>query len=328
MKPHWQWTNAPFTAPTESKPANSIRHRMTRSSLQAHPLRNVSDTAHWVAIYRAMESERPDALFNDPLARRLGGERGEAIVKALPRGPAMGWAMTVRTVLLDEMVMRCIRNGVVTVLNLAAGLDARPFRLNLPSSLRWLHVDMPDMIDYFRDHTHTETPHCTLELIATDLRDGEARKQLFAHAASFGPVVVISEGLLIYLSPEQVAELAHDLHAMTCAKWWLFDLASPRLLKYTRKRWKQILLAGHAPFLFAPPEGTDFFLPHGWREAEFHSTWDTSWRLQRTMSGAWLWNLLSRLQSPARREVTRRMSGCVMLENAVDSFPTASRVTP
>ena len=49
----------------------------------ASPIRNVSDTARWVAIYRAMESERPDALFHDPFARRLGGERGEAIAKAM-----------------------------------------------------------------------------------------------------------------------------------------------------------------------------------------------------------------------------------------------------
>ena len=47
----------------------------------ANPIRNVSDTARWVAIYRAIESERADALFNDPFARRLGGERGEAIVR-------------------------------------------------------------------------------------------------------------------------------------------------------------------------------------------------------------------------------------------------------
>ncbi len=40
-------------------------------------IRNVSDTALWVAMYRAMESERADALFYDPYARVLAGERGE-----------------------------------------------------------------------------------------------------------------------------------------------------------------------------------------------------------------------------------------------------------
>jgi O-methyltransferase involved in polyketide biosynthesis len=38
-------------------------------------IQNVSDTAFMVAVYRAMESERPDALFHDPLVRKLAGER-------------------------------------------------------------------------------------------------------------------------------------------------------------------------------------------------------------------------------------------------------------
>src|SRR4249920_2369696 len=64
------------------------------------PIRNVSDTALWVAIYRAMESERPDALFNDPYARRLGGERGEAIARTMPEGH---WPIVVRTAVMDEI---------------------------------------------------------------------------------------------------------------------------------------------------------------------------------------------------------------------------------
>ena len=40
-------------------------------------LRNISDTAHWVAFYRALESERPDALFRDPFARPLAGAHAD-----------------------------------------------------------------------------------------------------------------------------------------------------------------------------------------------------------------------------------------------------------
>jgi O-methyltransferase involved in polyketide biosynthesis len=42
---------------------------------------NISDTARWVAWNRALESERPDAWFRDPMARRLAGERGERIAQ-------------------------------------------------------------------------------------------------------------------------------------------------------------------------------------------------------------------------------------------------------
>ncbi|GAP66604.1 methyltransferase [Mizugakiibacter sediminis] len=280
------------------------------------PIRNVSDTASWVAIYRAMESERADALFRDPYARRLGGARGEAIVRAMPRGAASAWPMIVRTAVMDEIVLRCVRDGAATVLDLAAGLDARPYRLDLPASLRWYHVDMPAMVDYFREQMAGETPRCALEFVAADLRDADARREVFSRAAAHGPVLAITEGLLVYLEAAQVADLARALHDVARAKWWLTDLASPRLLKMLEKRWAPRLRAGNAPFRFGPAEGTAFFAPHGWREAEFRSTWDEAVRLKRTMRGAWLWSLLGRLQPRRRREEFRRMSGIVLLEAA------------
>ena len=45
--------------------------------MSASPVSNVSDTARWVAVYRAWESARPDALFNDPYAKTLAGERAD-----------------------------------------------------------------------------------------------------------------------------------------------------------------------------------------------------------------------------------------------------------
>ena len=279
-----------------------------------NPIRNVSDTALWVAIYRAMESERSDALFNDPFARRLGGERGEAIVRAMPKGAATSWPMVVRTAVMEEIILRCVQQGAATVLNLAAGLDARPYRLPLPPSLRWLHVDLPDMVDYFRGQMAGETPHCELEFIAADMRDADAKRDVFTRAATHGPVLVITEGLLVYLESDQVAGLARDLHDIAHAKWWLTDLASPMLLKFLEKQWAPKLKEGNAPFRFCPAEGTAFFTPFGWREEEFRSTLDESFRLQRTMRGAWLWKLLSHLQPKAKQEAGRRMSGIVLLQ--------------
>ena len=45
------------------------------------PLRHISDTALWVAVYRAQESERTDAVFRDPYASTLAGDRGTAICR-------------------------------------------------------------------------------------------------------------------------------------------------------------------------------------------------------------------------------------------------------
>jgi methyltransferase (TIGR00027 family) len=233
----------------------------------------------------------------------------------MPRGKMMSWPMVVRTAVMDEIILRCVQQGAATVLNLAAGLDTRPYRLALPASLRWLHVDLPDMVDYFRSRMSGETPRCELEFIAADLRDVDARREVFTNAARFGPVLVITEGLLVYLEPGDVADLARDLHDIARAKWWLSDLASPMLLKYLERQWQPMLKEGNAPFRFGPAESSAFFAPFGWREIEYRPHWEESLRLKRTMPHAWLWNILRRLQPARQREAMKRFSGIILLES-------------
>jgi methyltransferase (TIGR00027 family) len=284
---------------------------------QSH-IRNVSDTAHWVAMYRAMETDRRDALFRDPYARRLAGPRGEAIVHTMPQGRAFAWAMIVRTAVMDEIILRAVnRDGVRTVANLAAGLDARPWRLDLPMKLTWLDVDLPDIQQYKRDALQGEKPQCQLEWVPADLANTDARRSVLAKVASSpGPALVITEGLLIYLEREQVMALATDLAATPNLRWWLFDIASPGLLKMMGRTWGKGV-SQSAPFKFAPEEGTAFFEPAGWKEVEYRSLFEESLRLKRTMRFARFWKLVGRIMTvfnPRKREEFKRFSGIVLME--------------
>jgi methyltransferase (TIGR00027 family) len=279
-------------------------------------IENVSDTARWVAVYRAMESARPDALFRDPYADRLAGERGHQILASMKQGRTYAWPMIVRTAIFDEIILEAVRTRQADlVVNLAAGLDARPWRLPLPPELHWVDVDLPGILNYKTEMLRDEKPVCRYEAVTLDLRDAEARRALFARlGAGSKRAIVVTEGLLIYLDPEQVAALAADLHAQPSFQEWLIDLASPQLLKRMSRTWGKSLAEGGAPFKFAPAEGTDFFRPYGWREAVFRSTWEEAQRLNRTMKGAWLWNLIGRLFPKEKREKMRRFSGYVLLE--------------
>ncbi|MFZ0921443.1 MAG: class I SAM-dependent methyltransferase, partial [Candidatus Acidiferrales bacterium] len=111
-------------------------------------VRNVSDTARWVAYFRALETERDDALFRDPYARRLAGERGFEIAGTLSDGNKHEWAWVARTLLFDQFVSRAIIEGADLILNLGAGLDARPYRMDLPQGLRWIEADLPEIVAY------------------------------------------------------------------------------------------------------------------------------------------------------------------------------------
>jgi O-methyltransferase involved in polyketide biosynthesis len=73
-------------------------------------VRDVSDTARWVAHYRALESERPGGILQDPLARRLAGERGRAIARALPK-LSLEWMIPVRAKIYDELLLETLAAG-------------------------------------------------------------------------------------------------------------------------------------------------------------------------------------------------------------------------
>ncbi|MDB4885747.1 MAG: methyltransferase [Gemmatimonadetes bacterium] len=282
------------------------------------PIENVSDTARWVAMYRAMETARPDALFRDPYAERLAGPKGREIVDGLKNGRRMAWPMIVRTAVLDEMILDRVRNaGVDTVINLAAGLDARAWRLDLPPALNWFDVDLPAITAYKQEIMRDEVPRCRYEAVAVDLTSGAARDEVLRRVAGVArSALVVTEGLLIYLTHEQVASLARALHVQASIRWWLSDIASPMLLKFMEKTWGDAARTGNAPFQFAIADRAGFFQPLGWREIAFRSGLDESRRLGREMPMAWLNNLMIALQPKRRREAIRAMNGYMLLERA------------
>lgn len=263
-----------------------------------------------------MESERPDALFNDPFARKLAGAKGDEIVRTMKDGTTMAWAMIVRTQVFDEIIMAEVGiDGIDLVLNLAAGLDARPWRLDLPPTLNWVDVDLPEILRYKLETLADAKPKCAYEAVEADLTDTEVRRALFARLGAHSKrTLVVTEGLLVYLTDADVTALATDLHAAPSFTRWVIDLASPRLLKMMTKSWGKAVESGNAPFRFAPPNGTDFFRELGWEERAYHSTMEEAERLDREMKMMWLWRFIGRFYPARMREEFRRMSGTVVLE--------------
>jgi len=277
---------------------------------------NISDTARWVAMYRALESERPDALFHDPYARDLAGEQGRNILDAMPGGRSASFAFVVRTCVMDELILRCVAQGADTVLNLAAGLDARPYRMALPASLRWVEVDLPSILDHKESKLAAAKPVCNFERVRLDLSDAAARRELFARiGASSKRVVTVTEGLLVYLTREEAGALASDLPGNAGFQWWVIDIASPDLMRWMQKRYQKSLSAAGAPLKFAPEEGTEFYRALGWKTAEFRSSLGEARKLRRAPGWTWMVDLIG-FFSRERRERMYRMGGVVLLERA------------
>jgi methyltransferase (TIGR00027 family) len=279
-----------------SQPATTVRH--------------VSDTARWVAYFRARETERPDALFRDPYAARLAGQHGFTIANTLPDGNKHEWAWVARTYLFDHFLSRVIQSGADLVLNLAAGLDARPYRMDLPASLEWVEVDFPEIIAYKEEILGSEKPRCRLERIALDLVDEHGRAKLFADLnARARNIVVASEGLLIYFSADEVASLAKALAVGEHFRNWVIDLASPGQLKLMQRTTGKQLSEAGAAFKFGPPEGANFFSPFGWMPSDIQGLLKTAAQFKRAPA-----ELLSLLPEPRPPFTNYPWTGVCLLE--------------
>ncbi|MGA9778036.1 MAG: class I SAM-dependent methyltransferase, partial [Verrucomicrobiia bacterium] len=218
----------------------------------ASPIKTISDTARWVAVYRAWETARKDAIFRDPLAHVLAGEDWMKAAAKMPGGKSNAWPMIVRTKVFDELILKAVKElGADAVVNLGAGLDTRPYRLDLPDSLVWVEADLPEMIDYKESMLGAQKARCRLERTRIDLGDAKARQELLSGIdARFKKVLVVTEGLIIYLTAQAVRDLAADLKARGHMRWWLVDYASPMLLKMLEKRWGKMLKEGRSEFKF------------------------------------------------------------------------------
>ncbi len=243
-------------------------------------IEHVSDTAFWVAAYRAKETERADALFRDPLAAVLLGERGRAIERQMPGRRLMYFIMVVRTCAIDRLILHALERGVDTVLNLGAGLDTRPYRMALAQTLRWIEADFPVVIAHKNERLAAETPGCKLERVAIDLSDRAARQALFRRVAERSQkVLVLSEGVIPYLTEEEVSRLAEDITAEPKLAFWLHDYYSAQARRH-RPSWRKKLKA--APFRFHAPDWFGFFAERGFTPLEKITIRDEARRIQRS----------------------------------------------
>lgn len=277
---------------------------------------HVSDTALWVAAVRARESARPDAVFRDPLAGKLAGERGRELAASMPLGSAIDYALTVRTTAIDRLLAEAFRRGARRVVNLGAGLDARPYRLQLPPSLDWIEVDFPALISGKEKLLAGETPACPVRRIGLDLSDNGARRSLFAELARDGkPTVLLTEGLIAYLEPDKVTDLARDMRAAAGFRFWIMDYRQGKFRNH-RERKALAERLRNAPFKFDIEDPKAFFGNLGWRPAEDLHMLDVGESIGRTLPIGFPWSWFKAVAPAAFRRLANRTYGYVLFEAA------------
>jgi methyltransferase (TIGR00027 family) len=176
---------------------------------------SVGSTATMVAAQRALSHR--EGLIEDPYAEPLVRTVGlDFFVRALDgeinledvdprfntRRAAEG--MAVRTRHFDRLFTDAAKAGVRQAVILAAGLDARAYRLSWPAGTTVFELDQPEVIA-FKGRTLAELgaePTADRRALAVDLRDDWPKVLLDNGFDPSQPTAWIAEGLLIYLPPD------------------------------------------------------------------------------------------------------------------------------
>jgi O-methyltransferase involved in polyketide biosynthesis len=150
-----------------------------------------------------------------------------------------------------------------------------------------------------------------LERVPMDLADVAKRRALFEQiGAAAKRVMILTEGLVVYLAPEDVGVLATDLARPASFRFWALDIVSPGLLQMLKQQGGTALERAGAPFKFAPPEGPDFFRRYGWQPAEVRSTFKAAAAAGRL---PWLLKIFSFFPESNGAQGKRPWSGICLL---------------
>jgi methyltransferase (TIGR00027 family) len=237
----------------------------------------VGRTALLAAAVRAMETKRPDRLFEDPYAERLAGRTGFELLDVLHgiTYPTDGQRTVfsspdhvgIRTRFFDGFFRHAAAVPSMRQVVLgAAGMDARAYRLEWPERIRYFEIDRPAVLDYKRSRLAGVRSRVDRHAIAADLVSDSWEADL--EAAGYDPDVPstwLLEGLLYYLPEPEVHRLLDRIAAvMSPGSLIASDVCNATAL--TCPEWQpmwDMLKDWGCPALFSCDDPEELFAKHG-----------------------------------------------------------------
>lgn len=192
----------------------------------------VATTGLLVASMRAEESRRPDRLFEDPFAATLAGDAGRDALAAYRAavGPSIP-IIEVRTRYFDEAIARASSAGVRQFVILAAGMDARAYRLSWAERTRVFEVDQSEVMAHKARALEGVPTRCERVPVASNLADDWPRALAASGHDAHAPTCWLVEGLLQYLDAGIVESLFARIDALSSpGSRLLYDVVGRTLL--------------------------------------------------------------------------------------------------
>ncbi len=227
----------------------------------------VASTGLLVAAIRAHESTRENRLFTDPFADKLAGDTGRQLLAGAiaATGERTTMQIVVRTRFFDDALLRAAEIAKQVVI-LAAGMDARAYRLTWPDGTTVYELDQPAVVAAKADLLADDRPRCHRVAVGVDLADDWPTALQAGGFDPHTPTVWLIEGLLQYLDESAVRTLFDRVNTLSArGSALLYDVVGKTLLESPMMATLlQTMAERGSPWLFGTDAPGELAERHGW----------------------------------------------------------------
>ena len=205
------------------------RKENTMEEKEKVTVKGVPETMLQTLYARAKESQKKEHYIYDPKAVEIVSQLEYDFSKADKDG-TMSSGVIARTIVLDKMVGEFLNKFPdAIVVNIACGMDTRCYRMQGKFS-RWYNIDLPETINIRKRFLEENGP---VYQIAKSAMDASYTSEIEYKGE---PVLVIIEGLTMYLSETEVKQIFDIINKKFHKATVFVETMSPFVVRYVTEK--------------------------------------------------------------------------------------------
>jgi methyltransferase (TIGR00027 family) len=242
-------------------------------------MKPISRTAFYCCGVRMRDAEREQPVCGDVYAKVFMNEDGLRILEKFKDETGPNSSNVARHRIIDDLLREEIAaHPDLRVVIIGAGFDTRAYRIKGGT---WVELDEPQVIDYKNERLAIAQSENELHRIAIDFSTDSLEDKLSSFASRSGPVVVVVEGVFLYLEQQAIEHLLQTLRRLFPRHKLICDLMTRKFFeKYGRTMHEKLTGMG-ATFKFTADDPKEIFLQNGYEHVDQISTVVKSMEFER-----------------------------------------------
>lgn len=228
-------------------------------------MKPISKTAFYCCGVRMQDAASLNPVCGDIYAETFMNEDGLRVLEAFKDETSPNATNVVRHRIIDDFLRReLLADSGLCVVTIGAGFDSRPYRLQGGT---WVELDELQVIAYKNERLPVAGCENALHRIPIDFAADSLEEKLSSFAGQ-SPVVVVIEGVFVYLDEEEISQLLQKLRRLFPQHKLICDLVSRDFFeKYSKTLHEKINGIGTS-FKFTADNPENIFIRNGYSSKE------------------------------------------------------------